>query len=84
MIGDAASTGVLKVFDSSFNLVKSFQDHTAYIWRIIYVAEYIYIVTSGDDNLVRAWSILDWSLISMYSGHGAGVTSLEEIFFSQI
>ena len=69
-------SGTIQVYDLNFTLLVSFNAHTARIWKLLFIPELNLLVSSSDDQLVKVWSTLDWSLVLTYHGHAGGVTSL--------
>ena len=78
MIADSSTNGLIEVYDSSKNFIKSFTAHSNII-------EYLKLLSNGnlascsDDKTVNVWNTTTWTLLQTYTGHRDTVYMLEEI-----
>ncbi len=78
------NNGIIKVYDTSLNLVQSFQAHVGHIIRIRQSPFPLnhYVVTCSEDKQVKVWKPLsanNWQLFRTYTMHSQIVFGIEFI-----
>ena len=53
-----------------------FEAHSSYVLGLEFTPDNQALISAGMDNVVKAWAVPDWALVSTLEGHANSVNSI--------